>query len=105
MPVRASHSPEVVVEDLDDDVCLYRPDIDEVVVLNATAGDVWRLADGELSEDELVDRLAAAYQLPAEQVRPDIQSVISDLIERGYLISVDDDPLGAARPRPADQPG
>ncbi len=96
MSIRASHSPDVVVEDLDEDVCLYRPDIDEVVVLNATAGDVWRLADGELTLDQLVERLAAAYQAPVDQVRPDVHSVFQDLLDRGYLI-----PAGADGSAPA----
>lgn len=92
MPIRAGHSPAVIAEDLDDDVCLYRPDIDEVVVLNATAGDVWRLADGELTIDQLVDQLAVAYQLPADSVRDDINSVVSDLLDRGYLVALADQP-------------
>ncbi|MGI8665370.1 MAG: PqqD family protein [Jatrophihabitans sp.] len=92
MPLRAHHSPDVVVEDLDDDVCLYRPDIDEVVVLNATAGDVWRLADGQLSMDEVIQRLASAYQLSVESVRGDVESVFIDLLDRGYLVDAGDRP-------------
>jgi len=44
----------VSVEDVDAEVCLYRSDIDEVLVLNQSAADVWRLADGSLSVDELL---------------------------------------------------
>ena len=83
---------DVVVEDLDDDVCLYRPDIDEVLVLNQSAGDVWRLADGEHSVDDIVERLAVAYRLPAHALYSDVERVLVDLAERGYL--VDTDPPG-----------
>lgn len=79
----------VVAEDLDDDVCLYRDDIDEVLVLNRSAGDVWRLADGTMTLDEIVERLAAAYQAAATALRADVESVISDLSERGYLVESD----------------
>lgn len=100
MPIRAYHSAIVVVEDLDEDVCLYRPDIDEVVVLNATAGDVWRLSDGELTLDEVVSRLASVYQVPPDTVRPDIHGVFMDLLERGYLSQSNQDGVTASATEP-----
>jgi hypothetical protein len=75
----------VEVEDLDDDACLYRPDIDEVLVLNRSAADVWRLADGTRTADEISDMLARAYQTNPDDVRPDVESVLGDLSVRGYL--------------------
>jgi hypothetical protein len=87
---RAHHAPEVLVEDLDQDVCLYRPDIDEVLVLNATAGDVWRLAaDGEFEVEQVVQRLAEVYRVTAEDIRHEVRSVFTDLLERGYLVPAD----------------
>ncbi len=76
----------VVVEDLDDDICLYRPDINEVLVLNPSAADVWRLADGELTVDEIAQRLAAVYGLPAGSLDGDVRIAIDDLEERAYLV-------------------
>jgi hypothetical protein len=87
--IRAQHSPAVLVEDLDQDVCLYRPDIDEVLVLNATAGDVWRLADGEFELEQVVQRLAEVYRLTAEEIRDEVRSVFTDLLDRGYLVPAD----------------
>lgn len=84
---RPMADPRVVAEDLDDDVCLYRADIDEVVVLNRSAGDVWRLADGERRVDEIVDMLATAYQSAAVALREDVVAVIDDLSRRGYLLA------------------
>ncbi|HJQ02110.1 MAG TPA: PqqD family protein [Jatrophihabitans sp.] len=90
MAIRAQHAPDVLVEDLDQDVCLYRPDIDEVLVLNATAGDVWRLAaDGEFELEQVVQRLAAAYRLTEEEIRDQVRSVFTDLLDRGYLVPAD----------------
>jgi hypothetical protein len=82
-PLRAPH---VVVEDLDDDICLYRPDIDEVVVLNHSAGDVWRLADGTTSVPDIVTRLAQAYAANTADIRTDVHRVVDDLEARGYLV-------------------
>jgi hypothetical protein len=79
-------NPTVVIEEIDDDICLYRPDTDEVLVLNHTAADVWRLADASVTADELVTTLARAYAMPPEQVHDDIVAVLNDLHERGFLV-------------------
>ena len=76
----------VVVEDLDDDVCLYRSDIDEVLVLNQSAGDIWRLADGDRSVEAIATRLADVYGTDEATVRTDVQAVVADLLARGYLV-------------------
>jgi hypothetical protein len=75
---------DVVAEDLGEDICLYRA-TDEVLVLNQTAADIWRLCDGESSVPQIIQTLADAYQTPRDAVRSDIDTVITDLLERGYL--------------------
>jgi len=80
-------APGVVIEDLDDDVCLYRPDIDEVLVLNREAGDIWRLADGDLTVDEIAHRLAGAYQRTVGDLQSQVADVVDDLTARGYLVT------------------
>ena len=75
----------VTAEDLDSDVCLYRSDIDEVLVLNQSAADVWRVADGSATVAEIVTQLAAAYGVGIDVVGPDVHTVIDDLTARGYL--------------------
>jgi Coenzyme PQQ synthesis protein D (PqqD) len=76
----------LVIEDLDEDVCLYRPDVNEAVVLNRSAADVWRLADGESTVTDIVSQLATAYGVDCSKVERDIQGVVDDLGERGFLI-------------------
>jgi hypothetical protein len=83
---RPAPAPGLVEEDLDNDVCLYRPDIDEVLVLNQSAGDVWRLADGTMTASEIVLRLAAAYSAEPKAIATEVQQVLSDLQVRGYLV-------------------
>lgn len=75
---------DVVAEDLGADICLYRA-TDEVLVLNRTAADVWRLCDGQSSVSEIVATLADAYRTPAATIAPDIDAVLADLIGRGYV--------------------
>lgn len=94
MAIRTQHAPGVLVEDLDSDVCLYRADIDEVLVLNATAGDVWRLTDGDFELDQVVQRLAEVYRLPTDDIREQVRSVVADLLDRGYLVPASDESAG-----------
>jgi hypothetical protein len=90
---RPTPAAEVVVEDLGDDVTLYRASIDEVLVLNHSAGDIWRLADGELTVAEMAERLSAAYEVPIEELQPQVVEVIEDLAAHGYL-AIDSDDSG-----------
>jgi hypothetical protein len=82
---RPSPADNIVEEDLDSDVCLYRTDTDEVLVLNSSAADVWRLSDGTLTVAEMIERLSVAYAVPAEALDGDVRGVLTDLTSRGYL--------------------
>lgn len=82
---RPSPAPSVVAEDLDTELSLYRTDIDEALVLNQTAGDVWRLADGTATVGEIVTQLAHAYSSSAAELEGSVHEVIDDLARRGYL--------------------
>ena len=88
MPSGADHHPrpvdDVVTEDLGADICLYRATA-EVLVLNETAADIWRLCDGDSSVSEIVQTLADAYRTPVDAMQSDIDTVIADLVDRGYL--------------------
>lgn len=64
---------------------LYNPATDEVVVLNRTASDIWRLANGEHDVDELVDRLATAYDVDRSAIVGDVETTIRVLREGGFL--------------------
>ena len=75
----------MVAEDLDTELSLYRTDTDEVLVLNQTAGDVWRLADGTSTVEEIVTQLAHAYSASTAELESSVYEVIDDLTARGYL--------------------
>jgi hypothetical protein len=76
----------VVAEELDDDICLYRSDTDEVLVLNRSAADVWRFVDGQLPMAAIVAAIAQVYGLEPVAVQPDVENVLADLAARGYLV-------------------
>lgn len=76
----------IVESDIDDGVALFEPTSGRVFVLNATAGDVWRLSDGALSLDELVATLARAYGTRPEAIRGDIVAAVDRLRQDGLIL-------------------
>jgi len=71
--------------ELDGEISLYDRASRRALLLNGTASDIWRLADGEHSLDDLVGLLAAAYQVDAAAIRPEVERTVRDLVEAGFL--------------------
>jgi len=86
-PRRLVCPPADTVREVEVDGCLslYRRDVDRVVVLNETASDVWRLADGTLHDDEIVDLLAAAYGVGPDSIGDDVRATLARLVQEGFL--------------------
>jgi hypothetical protein len=86
---RIGPPPDHIVEtEIDGDIGLYDPGRERVIVLNTTASDVWRLADGEHSLDEIVELLARAYGIGPDDIRHDVTEAVSALIDQGFLPGV-----------------
>lgn len=75
----------VVVEELDDGLCLFRESDSELLVLNHTAADVWRLADSSSDIGQIAAQLAERYDRPAAEIAPDVSRVLDELSAKGYL--------------------
>ncbi|NNF63659.1 MAG: PqqD family protein [Acidimicrobiia bacterium] len=69
------------------DISLYDPTSERVVVLNATASDIWRLCDGEQTLDEVIDLIAKAYDQRPDEIRPHVTTTIEQFREEGFLVS------------------
>ena len=78
-------SPHVVETEVDGDVCLYDPSSERVAVLNGTASDVWRLADGTYTIAEITDLLASSYGTQPTSIAPDVEAVVTEFVEAGFL--------------------
>lgn len=76
----------LVIEEVGDEICLFRPDIDEVLVLNATASDVWRLLDGSSDVDAVAGHLARVYSADPAKVLDGVRAVVDDLSARGFVV-------------------
>ena len=54
--------------------------------LNLIGGTIWQSVDGSRSEKQLVDLLAAEYDVDRSELDADVCLFIEDLIQRGWLI-------------------
>lgn len=77
----------ILETEIGDEVSLYDPKTEQVTVLNGTASDIWRLADGEHDVDEIVRLLAASYQVSPESIAREVSATVDRFIEAGLLES------------------
>lgn len=77
--------PGVTEVEVEGRACLLSPSTREVVLLNQTASDVWYLCDGDLTLDEVVDRLAQAYDTEPSVIRDDVTDAVRRFVDAGLL--------------------
>jgi hypothetical protein len=75
----------LIETEIGDEISLYDPIRERVTVLNLTASDLWRLADGEHSLSEVVDLLARAYGVEASEIRDEVAATVARLQAEGLL--------------------
>lgn len=75
----------VVETEVDGEVCIYDPSSERVAVLNGTASDVWRLADGTYTIAQIIDLLASSYETKPTSIASDVEAVVAEFIEAGFL--------------------
>ena len=79
-------SSQLIESEIDGDISLYHPRTEQVVVLNGTASDVWRLCDGERSVEEVAALLASSYGLDEpDAILPDVVKTLSQFAESGLF--------------------
>ena len=80
--------PHILEEEVGAEVVLFDSERQLFVSLNETASDIWRLADGRFSLDELVAKLAASYGTDSDSIRSDVESTVQELIDADLLPAV-----------------
>jgi hypothetical protein len=79
-----------VSTEIDGRLSILNPHTDRVLMLNETASDIWRLADGEHDLDGLVRLLAEAYGVDGAAIRPEVEEALATLRAEGLLPSSDE---------------
>ncbi len=75
--------------ELDGDLTVYDPRRNEVHVLNATAGDIWRLLDGSIDLDRVIDEIARAYSASVGDVRPHVLRTVENFVDLDLVPGTD----------------
>ena len=76
---------QIIETEIGAEISLYDPSSERVLVLNTTASDVWRLADGTHTVEDIVGLLAQSYQVQAETIAGDVESAVDRLRDEGML--------------------
>lgn len=80
------HLAGVVEKEIHDCFALLHPVTNEVLVLNDSASDIWRLSDGEFTLETIVHLLARAYSADVAAIREDVERTVTLLRRRGFLV-------------------
>lgn len=72
-------APDVMVQAVDDDLIIFDPQSEEYYTLNRTAREVWELADGTRTADNITRVLAERYAAEAAAIAPDVDAIIANL--------------------------
>lgn len=75
----------VAVTEIDGRISVLNPATERVIMLNDTASDVWRLADGEHTLEDMTRLLAASYQMEPDRIRGDVATAVASLQAEGLL--------------------
>ena len=69
----------------DSEIILYLEEADKVVTLNETGSALWTMCDGSRTLSEIIDALADAYRVETDEIRPDVERLVGELREAGFL--------------------
>ncbi len=85
-PVGPAAAPGAVGVVCADGVVVHHPPTDAVVALDALAGVVWQLLDGNVPEAELARELSSAFDHPEDQVQRDVAALLTELRSHQLVI-------------------
>jgi hypothetical protein len=71
--------------DLDENVAVYDDVGQLLILLNSSAGSVWKLCDGSTTVDEIVDALGETYPDAAGVIGDDVRETLRKLAEMGLV--------------------
>lgn len=82
---------DLTIVEIDGEVSAYHPGTDRVVMLNATASDVFALCDGTSDEDGIAELLASAYGADLAEVSTGVRAAVDHLVGERLVERVDED--------------
>ena len=78
--------PDIVVEEIDGEILLYRPSTHKAIHLNGTAALIWKLCDGTRTVNEVIDCLSSQFPDARSSIACEVQESIDQLLRDGALL-------------------
>ena len=91
MTERTVGPPQHAVTELEVDgrISVYSPSAQQLVALNETASDVWRLCDGDHDLQSIINLLATSYAVQPSVIAGDVKGTVDQLVALGLLVAPD----------------
>jgi PqqD family protein of HPr-rel-A system len=77
--------PDLLIEEIDDEVVIYDPRTHRVHHLNPMASIIWELFDVSVSPQEIVKEIVDSLNAESQKVEKDVQETLKHLQEKGLL--------------------
>lgn len=71
--------------DIDDEIIIMRLDTGELLGLDGTSAEIWRLIDGARDREELIGALASNYEMGRRQLAHDVGEFLGQLKDAGLI--------------------
>src|SRR4029453_7592449 len=78
--------PGLVVEEMDEEILLYRPTTHHAIHLNGTAAAIWKLCDGTRTMKDVIDCLVVEYPDSESKISHEVRQTIDQLLREGALV-------------------
>ena len=75
--------------EVDGRISVFSPLAQQLVALNETASDVWRLCDGDHDLQSIIHLLASSYGVQPSVIAGDVTSTVDELVALGLLAAPD----------------
>lgn len=71
----------------DGSLVIFDPESGNTYILSDVSADVLNCVEGPVDEDAILEKLALLYTASREDMRPDVQEFLADMVEKGVLIA------------------
>jgi hypothetical protein len=87
MTLRYQLAPQVLFESFDHDGLLIHLETETIFSLNETGKDIAQCIVQGMTLDEMVVSLQAIYAVEMDEIRPEVEAVIAELLQRQLIIT------------------
>lgn len=89
-------NPVIIFQPVIDEAVLVNPDTAESLFLNSTGMLIWQYIDGSRTIDDLVQMIAAYFDMALDRIMADIVDLLDTLVEAGFVCYDDSSPAPSA---------